>query len=145
MFFWVWNLRYRGWSCFELQVDDELHFTQTAGPAEWQLQETSSSNSSSSNININVAAGPGEAKDEGLVFAEWKWKRPSQTIRDAARGVYVRERGGVDPQLALHELRQTLLQANRMMAMTKRRPSLALVLRVYSSGLRASGIAPAKP
>ena len=113
-----------------MQVDDELSFVQTAGPAEWQLQASSSSSSSSDTAAGDTAAGDTAAAtraaaadggDEDLVFASWKWKKPSQTLRDAARGVYVRERGGVDPQLSLHELRQTLLQANRMMAMTKRK------------------------
>ncbi|XP_026190031.1 uncharacterized protein LOC34620567 [Cyclospora cayetanensis] len=108
----------------EALVDDELKFVQTAGPAEWQLQDCSGGSGehgSGSNASEapSLAERDGASAGDGLVFAGWKWKRPSQTVRDASRGVYVRERGGVDPQLALHELRQTLLQANRMMAMTK--------------------------
>ncbi|KAL8439363.1 hypothetical protein Efla_003046 [Eimeria flavescens] len=102
-----------GMTPLEALVDDELHFVRTAGPAEWQLQDASSSGSSSS-TNSSSSSSSG-----GICFGGWKWKRPSHTTFDAARGVYVRERGGVDPQLALHELRQTLLQANRMMSMTK--------------------------
>lgn len=80
------------------QVDSEEKFLTSAGPVEW-------------------LKGEGDQSDE---YVTWRWKRPAQTVYDAQKGMFVREREGVDPTVKLHELRQTLLSVNRMMSMNKR-------------------------
>lgn len=105
------------------QVNNEVEFLRNAGPAEWES---------------SAGEGGGEA------FSCWRWHKPVNTVWDNNRGVYVRERGGVDPTLCLNELRQTLLQINRMMSMSKGEAASLAYQGMRSSSrlpLRSQGLA----
>ncbi|EPR59373.1 putative 30S ribosomal protein S5 [Toxoplasma gondii GT1] len=81
----------------EALLDSEEKFLTSAGPVDWLKDED----------------------ENGEAFVSWRWKRPAQTVYDAEKGMFVREREGVDPLIKLHELRQTLLSVSRMMSMNK--------------------------
>mmetsp|Transcript_95368 Transcript_95368/g.308999 ORF Transcript_95368/g.308999 Transcript_95368/m.308999 type:complete len:871 (-) Transcript_95368:102-2714(-) len=71
----------------------ELDFYRTAGPVEWN-----------------------EAKEGEY---SWKWRQPPNTFWDPQSKTYIQERKGVDPTLNLKEMRQHLLDMNRMSGMVK--------------------------
>ena len=63
-----------------------------------------------------LKSGAAEWSDES--FADWKWKRPTNTLYDPRRGNYVRQQGGVDPNLNVSALKQHTLQTKRLNSMT---------------------------
>lgn len=74
-------------------LEHELNFYRTAGPADWVHE-----------------------KDD--MFTKWQWKKPMGSIWDERRNVYVPMQKGIDPNLKLDEMRQHLLDINRMGSVT---------------------------